>query len=477
MDHIVGIRFVEAGPITYCSPGDLNLGTGDYVIVTTDRGERLAWVVLTPDQVINARLEGPIRVVDRLATGEEVDAHREQKRRAEEDILRAQAVATRVDSRVRVASLTYDLTGAFADMTFTAREGVGDVGDRLRREFERELGANVWLEQVGDRDRAKAAGGLGQCGRGLCCSTWMTEFPAISIKMAKDQGLAPNPSKISGACGRLLCCLSFEVEAYREIMGTLPKVGKRITTPVGRAKVISINALSEMVRLRFDETGEIIELTTAALRAQMGTAVRPEELEADVEGPIHEEDRERREMFVAVLDPIDRPLRDAVFEPGLERAAPPVREGTPIRSRGTRGGRGRGTGAQPEGTPTRSSEPGDRPARSGRPRRGERVRTDGQPNAGGPTTPGESTEQRSGVRITRRRRPDAAAGAPAGPAAEGGPSSPVVRAPRPPRADGDTDAASTAAGEEERRKRRRGRRGGRRRSGSGGGEGAAPASE
>ncbi|MDA0271402.1 MAG: hypothetical protein DWG77_04015, partial [Chloroflexi bacterium] len=345
MDHIVGIRYVEAGPISYCSPGDLNLGTGDYVVITTDRGERLGWVVLTPDQVIAGRPDGPLRVIDRLASAQEVEAHREAKRRAEEDITRAQAIAARIDSRVRVASLTYDLTGAFAEATYTAREGVGDVADRLRREFQREFGGEFAVEQVGDRDRAKAVGGLGQCGRGLCCSTWMTEFPAISIKMAKDQGLAPNPSKISGACGRLLCCLSFEVEAYREIIGTLPKVGKRITTPVGRAKVLSINALTEMVRLRFDETGEVVEMSTAALRGQMGTAVRPEELEGPVEGPIHEEDRQRRENFIAVLDPIARPLRDTEDVPGLERRAP-----RPDDAR-SQGGRRRTVDASALGTP------------------------------------------------------------------------------------------------------------------------------
>src|SRR5690606_26980806 len=220
--------------------GDLRLGVGDYVIVKTDRGERLGWVVLTPDQVIAAKPEGPIRVVDRLASAEEVEQHRLQKRRAEEDISRAQSAAARVDPRVRVASLTYDLAGKYAELTFTARENAGDVSDRVHREVARALDLpELRVEQVGDRDRAKALGGVGQCGRGLCCSTWMTEFPAISIKMAKDQGLAPNPSKISGVCGRLLCCLSFEVDAYRDIVGSLPKVGKKLTTPVGKAKVLS----------------------------------------------------------------------------------------------------------------------------------------------------------------------------------------------------------------------------------------------
>ncbi|MEX2376175.1 MAG: hypothetical protein WD942_11430, partial [Dehalococcoidia bacterium] len=159
--ELVGVRYVEAGPIHYCSPGSLLLGQGDYAIVRTDRGERLGWIVLTPDQTEHINVDGPVRVVDRLASLDEVDRHREQKRRAEADVLRAQAPATRVDQRVRVASLTYDLSGDFAELTYTAREGAA-LDDRLEREIGRELEIpHLQVEQVGDRDRAKALGGLG----------------------------------------------------------------------------------------------------------------------------------------------------------------------------------------------------------------------------------------------------------------------------------------------------------------------------
>ena len=135
----------------------------------------------------------------------------------------------------------------------------------------------------------------------------MTTFPSISIKLAKDQGIAPNPSKISGVCGRLLCCLTFEVDAYREIAGTLPKIGKTISTPAGRAKVLSINYLSETVRLHFKDTGEIIQISAAELRSQMGTTVRPIELDSKVEAAVRLEDEERQKNLLAVLTPIDTP--------------------------------------------------------------------------------------------------------------------------------------------------------------------------
>ncbi|MDA0366195.1 MAG: regulatory iron-sulfur-containing complex subunit RicT [Chloroflexi bacterium] len=266
------------------------------MVVRTDRGERLGWVVVAPDQVLSATVEGPLRVVDRIASEADVDAWRERRRQAQEDIGRAQALATRSDPRLRVASISYDLAGRFAELTYTA-------GDRVEHDwFARQFGElleidELALEQVGDRDRAKALGGIGQCGRGLCCATWMTNFPQISIKMAKDQDLSPNPSKISGVCGRLLCCLSFEVEAYRELRGDLPRVGRRVTTPVGRAKVLSVNTLKQLVRLRFDETGEVVEMGADELRAQYGTAVRPEELESVVEEPRRQKERRIRDTF------------------------------------------------------------------------------------------------------------------------------------------------------------------------------------
>jgi cell fate regulator YaaT (PSP1 superfamily) len=372
-DDLVGVRFIEAGPVSYCNPAGLGLGVGDYVVVRTDRGERLGWVVIAADQVLASSLpQGPRNVVDRIATGEDVRAWEQNKDRAAEDRGRAQALATRNDPRVRVAAVTYDLAGHFGEVTFTAPERVEHRW--LEQSLADLLEADLAVMQVGDRDRAKAAGGLGVCGLELCCSSWMTEFPSISIKMAKDQDLAPNPSKISGVCGRLLCCLSFEVEAYRELRGDLPKVGKRVTTPAGRAKVLSVNSLKQMVRLRFDETGQIIEISAEELRKQYGTVVRPEELEPVVEEPARRRDRRNREQFVGVMTPTERPVAaaapvavavdtaalDAVAEgEAVEADADGIdADGTPRkrRRRGRRGGRGRNRAAG-EGATDETTEP------------------------------------------------------------------------------------------------------------------------
>lgn len=359
---ILGVRFTEAGAVSYCKSGELDLGVGDYVVVRGDRGERLGWIVIAPDQVLASEHRGPMRVVDRIATEEDVEAWKANRRRAEEDVRRAQALAARADPRVRVATVEYDLAGEHGELTFAAKERVEHAW--LRTQVSELLGVNLRVEQVGDRDRAKSMGGLGVCGLALCCATWQTEFPAISIKMAKEQDLSPNPTKISGVCGRLLCCLSFEVEVYRELRGDLPRVGKRVTTPAGRAKVLSVNALKQIVRLRFDQTGEVVEIPADDLRAQYGTAVRPVDLEESVEEPERRRDRDRQQATVAVLSPVAARAEagsgeargSGSDEAGSGEAEAPKRR----RRRGRRGGRrrrrggggGSGDGSDSAGSPS-----------------------------------------------------------------------------------------------------------------------------
>ena len=359
MNGIVGVRFHEADPLTYCSPGDLDLGGGDYVVVRTDRGEQLGWVVLTPDQVLAAEPEGPLRVIERLATEDDVAAWRAARERAREDLHRAQQLAARNDPRVRVANIVYDLAGARCHVTFSAPER---VEHRWFQEMCAELlDADVTVEQVGDRDRAKSLGDVGVCGLALCCKSWQTTFPTISMRMAKEQDLAPNPTKISGVCGRLLCCLSYEVDEYRRLRGELPKVGKRVTTPVGRARVVSISTLKQIVRMRLDDSNEIIEIPADELRAQYGSAVRPEELEDQVEGPVRRQDRERRDNLVATLEAVSAPPS----APSAALAAAPAPE----------------AGAGDDGRAEATSEEPKRRRRRGR--RGGRRRRGGQGGGGG----------------------------------------------------------------------------------------------
>ena len=307
MEKIAGVRLSTAAELIYCSPGEIDLKIGDYVIISTNRGEHVGRVVLTPDQVMTGTTSGPIRVIERLATEDDISRDHRAKDKAKEEIVHTQAYAARINSKIRVASLHYDLAGNYLDIKYTAPDQQHRRENDLLKILSQNYSESINLSKIGDRDRAKETGGFGVCGRELCCSSWMTTFPTISIKLAKDQGLAPNPSKISGVCGRLLCCLTFEVDAYREIAGTLPKVGKTISTPAGKAKVLSINYLSETVRLLFKDTGETIQISAEELRAQMGTTVRPVELDSKVEAAVRREDEERQKNLLAVLTPVDTP--------------------------------------------------------------------------------------------------------------------------------------------------------------------------
>jgi cell fate regulator YaaT (PSP1 superfamily) len=405
MSDVVGIRYVTAGPVDYCGPGDLQPGLGDYVVVEKDGGEQLGWVVMTPDQVISATIERPLRVIERLATEDDVTAWRRQKERAKEELGRAQEVAAQTDPRVRVATIVFDLSGEHGELTFTGRENTSYAW--LRDEMSELFDAEVHVELVGDRDRAKAMGlgVMGVCGRELCCTSWMTSFPSVSIRMAKDQGLSPNPSKISGVCGRLLCCLSFEVEAYKELRGDLPKTGKWVTTPSGRAKVLSVDALAQKVRMRLDETGQIIEIPADELRQQYGTVVRPEELESTIEEPARAEATALARNTIAVLEVVtERPASspERSWERGTPSSEPSDgRSGGPGSGKPKRRRRRSRSGAEGAATVEQGAEVprGEIVGQTSGPQASE------QQTAGGEEgTSGEQKRRRRGRRGGRRRR-------------------------------------------------------------------------
>lgn len=244
MQRIVGVRFREAGKIYYFDPRDLALEEGDFVVVETPRGEEIAWVVIAPDQLIYNEIADP-KPVTRLATEDDLQRWEDLKLRAREQADRAKRIALDRSLPLKVAGGDYDLRGRTLALYYTS-EDRSDFHE-FSRDVSRELGVSVQLRQVGPRDQAKMVDGYGICGRRLCCASWLTNFPSISIKMAKEQDLPLNPTKISGECGRLLCCLSYENEQYREMRANLPARGQMVETPVGVAKVLSMNILRQSV--------------------------------------------------------------------------------------------------------------------------------------------------------------------------------------------------------------------------------------
>ena len=251
----VGVRFKEAGKIYYFDAGNVELDAGNYVVVETSHGLEIGRVVVAPGQVIASEIKETLKPIMRRAEPEDLERAEELKKRAKEQltVARERALSDRLDMRVVAAD--YGLDGSQLTVYFTS----DDKSDfrNLTRTLSTELNVRVQFLQIGDRDRAKIVDGIGRCGERLCCSSWLTTFPSVSIRMAKEQDLPLNPSKLSGACGRLLCCLTYEFDQYRELKAGLPKPGARISTPTGEARVLKINVLKDTVLLFIEGEGPV----------------------------------------------------------------------------------------------------------------------------------------------------------------------------------------------------------------------------
>jgi len=270
---VVGVRFRRAGRIYYFDPAKIKLELNDWVVVQTSRSVELGTVVIAPKQVMTNELAEPLKPVIRKAEPE--DIRRSQEFRAKE--AQAQAICQeKVDHfklPMKLLAAEYNLDGSRLTFFFSA-EGRVDF-----RELVRELAATfrtrVELRQVGPRDEAKIVGGIGRCGRPLCCTTYLCNFNTVSIKMAKEQNLPLNPMKISGTCGRLLCCLTHENHIYLEGKEKLPRVGQSVNTSVGPAKVIGTNPLKETVTVQL-EIQAVVELPAAEV-SRAATTAQPKE--------------------------------------------------------------------------------------------------------------------------------------------------------------------------------------------------------
>lgn len=267
ISNVAGVRFRNAGKIFYFHASGLRLEAGEYVVVSTVRGPEIARVVIAPDEVVIDQLgHEELKPILRLATATDLERMDGLRTKARELLPEARRMAADAGFPGRIDSADFTLDGRRLTFTFASEDRL-DYREFLRRTGDH-FGARIDMRQVGARDRARQAGGYGICGRELCCSGWLGAFPAISIRMAKEQDLSLNPQKISGLCGRLLCCLSYEEEGYAEMRRTLPKLGQRCSTPTGEGKVIGLNILRRQVTLAVD--GQRIEVSDRDL----GTVVR-----------------------------------------------------------------------------------------------------------------------------------------------------------------------------------------------------------
>jgi cell fate regulator YaaT (PSP1 superfamily) len=271
---VVGVRFRDSGRIYYFRPDRDDLVVGHWVVVPTGRGEEVARVILAPHQVRTAQLKGDLGSVIRRLNEDDVRRMEAQRRNGPEAMKTFGEIARARHLGIKPISADVGFDGSTVTLNFSVpdRERAPDPGAlrELAREAAAALGCRVELRQVGPRDEARLLGGLGRCGRTLCCSSWLPVFPEISMSMAKNQDLPLNPSKVSGVCGRLLCCLSYENDQYRQMKAVMPKLGQAIETPGGMGQVVSMQLLKELVTVRLDE--ENVEATFRCDELGLGAA-------------------------------------------------------------------------------------------------------------------------------------------------------------------------------------------------------------
>jgi cell fate regulator YaaT (PSP1 superfamily) len=260
---VVGVRFRDSGRLYYFRSGQEELDVGDWVVTASGRGQEAARVVIAPHQVRRALLQGELGRVVRRVTDADSARMAAQKQRSGEAVRRLgeRARARRIGLKSLAADFSFDGEAVALSYSVPDREHGPDAAALrdLAQELAADLGSRVELRQVGPRDEARLLGGLGRCGRTLCCSSWLPVFPEISMSMAKNQDLPLNPSKVSGVCGRLLCCLSYENDQYRQMKAVMPKLGQTIETPGGAGQVVSLHLLKELVTVRLEnENGEIV---------------------------------------------------------------------------------------------------------------------------------------------------------------------------------------------------------------------------
>lgn len=271
VETMVGIRFRDAGRIFSFDAGDLQLDLSEYVVAETQRGPELGRVVIAPGQMLAGESGRDVQPILRIATAEDREAASQRKAEAEQAVGVARRVADAEGLRLTVASGDMNLDGTSLTLYYESEENVDYRA--VVRELREGMDTDVQMEHIGARDRARLVDGYDRCGLRLCCASWMSSFPSVSIKMAKEQNLALNPAKISGVCGRLYCCLTFEYEQYRELRGTLPKLNSHVSTPSGDAKVIAVNPLEQSVTLLMEADRSRIEVTKEQL--EFGKLVRP----------------------------------------------------------------------------------------------------------------------------------------------------------------------------------------------------------
>ncbi len=306
MAIIVGVRFENAGKLYYFDPLETGASAGDTVIVETARGQEMGEAVTGPTDVPEEEIVPPLRPVLRVATQEDIDHKAENKVREKNafDVCKQKIAEHQLPMKLVSCEYTFDNTKLLFYFTAESRVDFRALVKDLASIFH----LRIELRQIGVRDEARMMGGLGICGRPLCCARFLGDFHPVSIKMAKEQNLSLNPTKISGACGRLMCCLQYEEEFYEKTSRALPRVGKPVHTPDGDGVVAEVNILKESVRVRITKSNDMTELKDyPADQVQRITGVQPQPVAADTD----EDAPDPQIMHVLKASEMDVPDDDA----------------------------------------------------------------------------------------------------------------------------------------------------------------------
>ena len=259
MVRVAGVRFKSAGKVYFFDPGEFEVEINDPVIVETARGLEFGTVTMGITDIKEGDVVQPLKKIVRMATDEDVRRHDENEKKKAKAMAQCQEKVDKHGLEMKLIDVEYTFDNNKIIFYFTAdgrvdfRELVKDLASVFKMRIE--------LRQIGVRDEAKMLGGIGSCGRSLCCNSWLADFEPVSIKMAKVQNLSLNPTKISGICGRLTCCLKYENDVYTELRKGLPDNGEKVKTKDGMGKVVDTNILESKVRVRLytnekDENGE-----------------------------------------------------------------------------------------------------------------------------------------------------------------------------------------------------------------------------
>jgi len=251
MKTIIGVKFKKLGKIYFFDPGKARVKIGDHVIVDTSVGEEYAEVVIANREMPENKLVSPLKRIVRVATREDARQNQQNKKKEKEAFEVALKYIKKHKLDMNLTEVEYKFDNSKMLFYFTA-DGRIDFRE-LVKDLAAEFKTRIELRQIGVRDQVKRLGGNGMCGRELCCCTFLNNFDNVSIKMAKEQNLGLNPAKISGNCGRLMCCLKYEQEVYEEKLSRLPKTGAIVKTEDGEGIVEGVQTLKEEIRVKFND--------------------------------------------------------------------------------------------------------------------------------------------------------------------------------------------------------------------------------